>query len=198
MARSARSTDKREPTSPKVLNFLADFERLVDVYGATIKSVVPESDSVAVVDTLSGVAKTQVRGLATFTSDSYRQSSSALRKEADVFFERMGGEELMRGALAITPKVSSVQALLGISKIIELIKKIIYFILGLLFPHGVPKWIINIIEILDEIIDALLGQRSQKAQHEANQNSIDFLQAMRALRQLELINNGATPEDAGT
>lgn len=194
----SKSPKQREPTSSKLLSFLADFERLIDIYGTTVKGVVPESDSVAVIDSLSIVAKSQVRNLAQFVSDSYGQTSPALRAEVDDFFERLGGEELMRQGLAVAPRVASVQALIGLSQIIELIKKIIWFILGLIFPHGIPPWIIKLIEIIDEIINAILGQRSQKAQHDANQNHIDFLQTMRLLRQFELLENGGIEEGAST
>jgi hypothetical protein len=197
MAESKGSTKQREPTSSKLLSFLADFERLIDIYGTTVKGVVPESDSVAVIESLSVVAKTQVRNLAQFVSDTYGQSAPALRSEADAFFQRLGGEELMREGLAVAPKVASVQALIGISQIIELIKKIIWYILGVLFPKGIPPWIIELIEIIDEIVNAILGQRSQKAQHDANQNHIDFLRTMRILRQFDL-ENGDFEEGGNT
>jgi hypothetical protein len=196
MADPKGPTKQKESAAPGLPGFLTDFERLIDAYATTVKGVVPEADSAAVIDSLSVVAKSQARSLAKFVSDSYGQTSPAVRSEVDAFFERLGGGELMREGLAVAPRVTSVPALLGLSQIIELIKKIIFFILGLIFPNGIPPWIIKLIEIIDEIINAILGQRSQKAQHEANQNSIDFLHSMRLLRQFELLENGGLDEGA--
>ena len=185
----------QQPAPAKVLRFLADFEPLIDAFAATVKRGVSDTDSAAVIDSLSAVAKLQAQRLAKFGGDTYGQSSPALRRQVDEFFERLGGEELMRGALAVTPNVTAVRALIGISQIITLIKKIIWFILGLLFPHGIPQWIIKLIDIIDEIIKAILGQRSHSAQREANQNDMDFLQAMLILRQFELLENGGSQEE---
>jgi hypothetical protein len=187
--------DETRPAEPKFLRFLADFEQLIDAYAATVKGVVPESDSAAIIDNLSAVAKLQVQSLARVGGDAYGQSSPALRRQVDDFFERLGGEKMMQGALAVAPNVTSVRALIGISDIITLIKKIIWFILGLLFPHGIPGWIIKLIEIIDELIHTILGQRSQNAQRDANQNHMDFLQTMRILRQFELLDNGGGQEE---
>ena len=187
--------EQKEPAPSKLLGFLGDFERLIGLYGATVKGLVPESDSAAIIDSLSAVAKSEARSLAKFVGDSYGQSSPALRGEVDAFFERLAGEELMQGGLAVAPKATSVQALIGISEIIKLIKKIIMFILGLLFPKGIPQWIIKLLDIIDEIIHAILGQRSQRAQHDASENHMDFLQTMRMLRQLELLENGGSQEE---
>jgi hypothetical protein len=196
MADPTGSTPPKEPTSPKLLRFLADFERLIDAYAVTVKGVVSDPDSAAVIDSLSAVAKLQAQSLGKFVGNSYGQSSPILRSQVDEFFERLGGEELMRTALAVTPKVTSVQALIGISDIITLIKKIIMFILGLLFPKGIPDWITQLIEIIDEFIHAILGQRSHSAQRAANQNHMDFLESMRILRQFQLLENGNGQEDS--
>jgi hypothetical protein len=197
MAKDSK-TQKPSGTQPNdrlIQKFLSGFEELTNVCGLSVQRTVSDADTRALAEHFTSVLNKQVAQLSAFVLQSYEQASPTKRSEVDQLVERYAAVELVSGTAAIADNTTSLRGFKGLSDIILLIKKIIRFILNLIFKGQIPGWINDLIDLIDEIIGTLLGLFNFRLQREINQTEIDFLKAMFHLKRLNAVEQSSTAFD---
>jgi hypothetical protein len=180
-----------QPDASALEAFLTDFEAIVEGFGNNVKALTAEVDQKSIAATLTGVAKTQVQNLAKEVMTAFHGASPGVQTQVQASLKRQAGSELARGTLAVLPNVTSITGLLSIGGIIRLIKKIIYFILNLIFGNNIPSWVSQLLELIDELIGAIFGIKSPSAEQQINQQELMFLETMRSLKRLQIVEQAA-------
>jgi hypothetical protein len=181
------------PPTDLLRTFLQGFEEVTDAYGRSIQARVAEGPTRALAEHFTQVLATQANRLTAYVLQSYDDAGPAKRSEVDQLLTRQAAVELTRGVASIASAATSAPALKGIGDIIQLIKKIIKFILKLF--GNVPPWLNDLLELIDEIVGSLGGLFGFRLQRDINQTEIDYLKSMYHLAKLNAIEQGGSAFD---
>ncbi|WP_055443690.1 hypothetical protein [Lacinutrix himadriensis] len=96
----------------------------------------------------------QFKEISELIKESFKNGSAQEKKDATSLLKTASGLELAKSAKSISKNLKSISSKLGLNSIIKEIKKLILFILDL---FKAPKWLIDIILIIDQILNALFG-----------------------------------------
>lgn len=112
--------------------------------------------------------------------------SSATASEldaADTMLRTMGSSALVQQSQKMALNIGSFVGKLGMAQIVQLIKKLIDWVLDLLGWR--PPWLKKLIDLIDEILNALLGGGNARYTHALSVREQDYLNELTALANYE-------------
>ncbi|WP_452222199.1 hypothetical protein [Lacinutrix salivirga] len=113
-----------------------------------------DQDMKNVVTIYAPILVNQFKEVSELIMNSFNNGSAQEKKDATDLLRTASGLELVKSAKSISKNLKSISSKLGLNSIIKEIKKLILFLLDL---FNAPKWLIDIILIIDQILNALFG-----------------------------------------
>jgi hypothetical protein len=139
--------------------FLAESEAFLASTLDTIMKSIGDADDAPLIEAHAGAAREQLGKLTQHVRLHYGRANVELRRDVDEFMQTQSATTLARGGQAAFKKVAG-KGLFGdgifswIETIMQEIKKIIEWLSEM---FNWPSWITKLIQLLDQIIKALLG-----------------------------------------
>lgn len=122
-------------------------------------------------ETVAQTADLLQRALASADESDLRASEEMLRA--------MGSETMVAQANEMSRNVTSFAGRFGLQNVFQLIKKLVKWLFDVL--NIGKKWIVDLLELIDEILDALLGGGNPKAMRAFSQREQDYMAELTAL-----------------
>lgn len=119
-----------------------------------LNNATEDEDVKAVINAYAEPFTNQFKEVSNLLKNNYKSAALQAKKEATDLLKMSSGLELIKGAKGLTKNLKGLFPKLGLNSIIKEIKKLVLFILDKL---KVPQLIIDIILIIDQILNALLG-----------------------------------------
>ncbi|KIX22657.1 hypothetical protein SY27_02200 [Flavobacterium sp. 316] len=177
-----------ETKSNNVLEqFLNDFLDLTSGYTKKAIDYASDEDEKAVIRAFSPTLISQVTELNKYVKESVEQSSRQQIKEVNQIINITSGISLVQNAKGIFPSLGSLFGKLGLSRIVKEIKKIFRMILEAL-GIKLPKWLDALLNIIDEIFDAIGSAGSAKLATTFSIQEQNYLAELTQLAKLQQAN----------
>ncbi|UOX32987.1 hypothetical protein LXD69_13185 [Flavobacterium sediminilitoris] len=177
-----------ETKSNNVLEqFLNDFLDLTSGYTKKAIDYANDEDEKAVIRAFSPTLISQVTELNKYVKESVEQSSRQQIKEVNQIINITSGISLVQNAKGIFPSLGSLFGKLGLSRIVKEIKKIFRMILEAL-GIKLPKWLDALLNIIDEIFDAIGSAGSAKLATTFSIQEQNYLAELTQLAKLQQAN----------
>ncbi len=167
--------------------FLGEFQELASQVTQRAVEVTDDKDEKLVIQAFAPSLINQVSELGTFIREGVQKSSAQQIGEVQQVLKVSSGVSLTKNAKGILPSLGSIIGKLGISKIVKEIKKIIRAILEAL-GIKLPKWIDIILNIIDEIFDAIFSAGSPKLATTLSIQEQNYLAELTQLAKLQQAN----------
>lgn len=175
-------------------DFLSEFKDLATQITEQALKQADNEDEKAVIKAFSPTLINQVTELNNFILENANKSSRQQKAEVEQVLKVTSGVSLAQNAKGIFPSIGSVVGKLGLSRIIKEIKKIIRAILDAL-GIKLPKWLDALLNIIDEIIDAIFGAGSAKLATTLSIQEQNYLAELTQLAKLQEANQFKYQED---
>ncbi len=185
-----------KPTKTLLQEFLESIEQIPgDLVAAALKSSENE-DEKAIINAFAPTLVNQFRELSTYITEISYSASKQTLVEVERLLKMTSGVSLVKSLKVALPSIGSIIGKLGIAGIIKEIKKIIYFILQTFFPN-LPKWVWELILLIDQIINDILGGGIIKIKNALSEAEINYLAELKGLVQLQIATRdlGDTQDD---
>lgn len=167
--------------------FLDEFLQLVVQTTEQALKQSDDEDEKAVIKAFSPTLINQVTELNGFLSDQATKASRQQMSEVETVLRVSSGTTLTQNAKGLFPSLGSVLGKLGLSRIVKEIKKIIRAILDAL-GIKLPKWIDAILNLIDEILDAIFSAGSSKMATTLSIQEQNYLAELTHLAKLQQAN----------
>ncbi len=167
--------------------FLNEFQSLTANITKQALTYADDEDEKAVISAFSPTVINQVRELNGFIRENVGKASRQQLSEVDQALQVTAGASLTKNAKSIFPSLGSVVGKLGLSRIIKEIKKIIRIILDALGIQ-LPSWIDALLNIIDEIFDAIFSAGSSKLATTMSIQEQNYLAELTQLAKLQQAN----------
>jgi hypothetical protein len=164
--------------------FLGLFQNFITELTNGARTTLGNGDGIVIADALSTALQSQVIELNGFITTQFNSMST--RTQADVFqvLKMSSGGTLLQAAIPATQAPLTPGVAFGLSDIVHLIKKILFKILDLLGVQ-LSHFLLALIELLDELINALFGSVFRELRAPLSVAQQGFLGEVLKLRQLE-------------
>ncbi|MBN8570964.1 MAG: hypothetical protein J0M18_15150 [Ignavibacteria bacterium] len=165
-------------------DFLLKFEQIPNDIIESLHKVTDDADEKNVINSFAPTLVNQFKELSSFVVEKSSRASSEGLRNSEQFLKISSGNSLVNNLKLSLPSIGSIVGKLGISGIIQEIKKIV---MGILEAFGItlPKWLTKIINLIDEIINDLLGGGSIKMHTALSQKEQNYLAELTHLARLE-------------
>lgn len=120
-----------------------------------------DKDEQSVIKAFTPTLINEINELNNYIKEAFGKSSLQQKAEVEEVIKISSGITLSENAKSIFPSLGSIIGKLGLSRIVKEIKKIIRMILDAL-GINLPPWLDAILNIIDEIFDAIFGAGSSK------------------------------------
>jgi hypothetical protein len=174
--------------------FLSEFKELTIQTTKEALKLANDEDEKAVIEAFSPTLINQVTELNNFLLENSSRSSRQQIMEVEQVLKVTSGISLANNAKSIFPSLGSIIGKLGLSRIIKEIKKIVRAILEA-FGIKLPKWIDALLNIIDEIFDAIFGAGSSKLATILSIQEQNYLAELTQLAKLQQANQFKYQED---
>ena len=174
--------------------FLKEFQDLATQITEQAFKQANDEDEKAVIKSFSPTLISQVTELNNFILENASKSSRQQKAEVEQVLRVTSGLSLAQNAKGIFPSIGSVLGKLGLSRIIKEIKKIVRAILDAL-GIKLPKWLDALLNIIDEIIDAIFGAGSAKLATMLSIQEQNYLAELTQLAKLQQANQFKYQDD---
>lgn len=176
--------EKNNREQSLLTEFLQKFEKIpTEIVDALLK-VTEDEDEKNVINSFAPTFKNQFRELSLFVSEKSGMATKQGLVEAETFMRVSSGNTLASNLSFALPSIGSNIGKLGIAGIVQEIKKIIMAILDLI-GIKLPKWIHGLINLIDEILNKLLGRESINMRNALSQMERNFLDELTGVAKLE-------------
>jgi len=165
-------------------DFFDEFEGFVKSFVQSAQKSAEDEDERALINTLGPTSVSQVGELKSFVLERAHRASSAQRKEAEVALKMSSGVQLAKNAKGLLGNIRSFIGSLGIGKIFEELKKIVRLIIEA-FGWAIPAWLETLFVLIDEILEAILGAKSQKLANALSRQAQNYLGEITHLERLK-------------
>ncbi|MDH3277153.1 MAG: hypothetical protein OEL77_02850 [Nitrosopumilus sp.] len=188
----------KKENSSLLEEFLDNIESVpVDLVNALLKSTSDE-DEKNIINALGPTLIDQFKEINRTLSESVKKVPRQSLNEVETYLRISSGVSLVKNFKIILPSVGSPTGKIGIAKIIEQIKKLIDFIVDKLLGKLLGKfldWLKPIIELIDEIINAILSLGSLKMSNILSKLEQNYLAELTQLAKLQNAANNFVEND---
>ena len=174
--------------------FLSGFQDLTSQIVEQAFKQANDEDEKAVIKAFSPTLVNQVTELNNFILENASKSSRQQKSEVEQVLKVTSGISLVQNVKGIFPSIGSTLGKLGISRIIKEIKKIIRIILDAL-GINLPTWLDGLLNIIDEIFDAIFGAGSSKLATTLSIQEQNYLAELTQLAKLQQANQFKYQDD---
>lgn len=173
--------ETRQTGAKRIETYFNDFIDLTEIMAKRTAKFSSDTGVKMLAGFYQGISKEQIGNLRDFILELYQKAPAEKQGEIDLAFSLSAGDSLVKGAKKMAAAAISPDVLRKIHEIVFLIKKIIFAILGLLFPLGIPPFVVRIIELLDEPIQLVIKLLELFTSNGIVQSEKDFLQIQNLL-----------------
>jgi len=166
--------------------FLGLFQTFITELTNGARTTFANGDGIVVADALSATLQSQVIELNGFIRTEFNRMPTRIKGNVDQVLQFYSGETLLRAATPATQAPLTPGVAFGLSDIVHLIKKIIKKILELLGVQ-LGDWFWGLLDLIDEIINALFGTGFRELRTPLSVAEVNFLNELHALRRLEFL-----------
>ena len=214
----AKRTTKASPPkddSGALSSFLASVDRFTETISAQVAAVAPEGAKRLTIQATGESLVAQTRKLTDFVRESAARITPGQRRELDQGLRVQDAVAIVNRALILSEQVISTGSdaepsapgepgFLGfLQEIFHLLKKILRWILELIFGAPLPPFWDKLLELLDELFKLLLillgwlfGRRVSEVADELSRAEVNFLHELTALARLQAVGaSGRAAED---
>lgn len=171
-------------------NFTKEIEALPGLLIEALIKNAGDEDEKHIINSLSETLKSQFAELSNSISDLTRKSTKQESVEIEQLLKSSAALDVTKSFKLALPSIGSLFGKLGLQEIIFAIKKIIRALFKKL-----PKWLDTVLNIIDEIINLLLGGSSSKTKNILSMAEQNFLKEITLVDKLNQINFGQDQED---
>jgi len=187
------------PPPPKkeslLQEFFNEFEDFVKSFVSAAVKTAEDEDERGLINTFGPTSISQIGELKSFVLQRAERASSAQRNEAEVALRMSSGIQLAKNAKGLLGNIRSFIGSLGIGKIFEELKKIVRLIIKA-FGWTIPPWLDTLFVIIDEIVEAILGAKSQKLATALSRQAQNYLAEITHLERLIAVSADGFEDDA--
>lgn len=176
--------EKNNKEQPLLNEFLQRFEKIPTQIVDSLLKVTEDEDEKNVINSFAPTFKNQFQELSRFVSEKTGVATRQGIAEAETFLRVSSGTALADNLGLALPSIGSIVGKLGIAGMVQEIKKIIKKLLEL-FGIRLPPWIDGIVNLIDEILNHLLGGESTKTRNALSQMEQNYLAELTQLAKLE-------------
>jgi len=156
MAQSKNPQPDVTENNKSLKTFLNSFSSLPDAIEKGMLKFTSDEDEKAVVSAFAAPLKEQITKLCSFLDQESTKISRQAQKAVSEMLELSGATVLTAQGHALAGNLASNSSRLGLSGIVDMIKKIIQALPGI-FGFSFPKWLIPLLELIDEILHWVLS-----------------------------------------
>lgn len=184
--------------------FLAEAEAFLNSVLDTIGKSIGDADDAPLIQSHSGAAREQLGKLTQYVRANYARANVELRREADEFMQTQAATTLARNGRAAFEQVAA-KGLFGdgtfswIETVQQEIKKLIDWLSEM---FGWPDWIDKLIQVLDQIMKAILGlfagalgRSRPKVMSELSAMEVEFWNELAAHKRFALLGRAAHADE---
>jgi hypothetical protein len=176
-----------------LVEFLDNFEPIpVDLVNKLLKITSDENEK-NIINALAPTLINQFKESKKYLMDLSVQASKQSLNEVETFLKISSGISLAKNIKILLPSIPSPVGIIGLVKIIEQIKKVLEKIFELL-SITLPKWVILLIDLIDEIINAMLSLGSLKMSNILSRLEVNYLAELTQVAKLEKAKSGIEEE----
>jgi hypothetical protein len=212
-AKERKSLPRNNGSTDLLSSFLASVDRFTQGITAQIVAAAGEGEDHLIIQSTGESFVTQTRRLTDYIREAAPAIAPGQRHELNMFLRVQDGEALVERTLNVSAQVLSPgggPVTLGffdwIDEVMLTLKKIIYAIWDIIFHTKPPQWLIDILNIIDELLHLLkslfgtrLGFRASQLADEFSRREVNFLREMAAVAALRAARmSGRAAEDEGS
>lgn len=179
--------EERPPGPDRPLEaYLNGFAALAAAYGAKAVDLAPEAENRPLATHYSAVLQEQIGVLRREVLSAYEEASDDVRGEVELMLEMSAGRTLVAGAMGPVTQVRSLIGFAGLGPIFELVKKLVKWLAEQLGIR-IPRFLINLIDLIDELLRAIADIVSPLAGEIVHRSSIRYLESQYHLARLHAV-----------
>lgn len=129
-------------------------------------------------------------------ADTAKRASGDERKGAEIMLRTMGASALISEAKNISQSLTIFGKKLSLAQLVQFIKKLIDWLLNDVFKIKIP-WIKKLLDLINEILNALLGGGNSKVTHTLSLREQDYMNELAALANYEAASARLRDNDDG-
>lgn len=150
-----------------------------DIIDGTLRAM-DDEDGKIIINAYSAVLKNQFQTLSSLILERGAKLSKEAAREAEELLNVTSGVELTNQVKALSLNVGSSIAKIGLAGIIQMIKKIIKWLIKFIFKK-LPSWLNDLIDLIDEILNEIFGIGSPKLANALSQKEQNYLSELTKL-----------------
>jgi hypothetical protein len=165
----------------------AFLKKFADLTSQLSKGMLDQSTDVDEKELIAAYAKPlseQVIQLTDYIRQAARVSSKQTIEEIGTILRLTAADTLTESGLRIAQNLSSQKAKIGISDIIKLIKKIILELFEI-FKIRKPRWLVPLLDLIDEIVDFLVSIGVLKMAHALSIRHKDYMAEFTQMKRMQ-------------
>lgn len=174
----------KNETSKALNDFLTEFQNFASQVTEAALHHAQDEDEKAVINAFAPAFLNQTKELSNYVLAQSSVVSRQQSADADQVLKVSSGATLAKGAKGLFPSIGSIIGKLGLDRILKELKKIIKAILKA-FGIKLPKWLDAIINLIDEILAAILSGGSSKVSTILSEQEVLYLKEITELEKLE-------------
>lgn len=189
----AKSKAEKSVDTP-LTQFFGEFRELVNLIPREIQTLQEDADEKAVVQAFAQTLYNQVDQLSDYVLGLVGRSSKQRQAEVQHVLLVTSGMTLVKEAKQMLPSIGSVAGKLGLSRVVKELKKIIRLILDAI-GAPLPRWMDGLLNLIDEILDAILSAGSAKMATTLSIQEQNYLAELTQLAKLQQANQFRSQND---
>lgn len=137
-----------------ITRFANEFIKVPDLIFTGLVNSTTDKDQLNVINSYKKPLGDQLKSLSQLLTQGMETATSQNIAEAEELIRNSSGLEMISAVKPISQNLKGIFGKIGLASIIRELKKLILFILDLL---NVKKWIIDLLLLIDQILNSLLG-----------------------------------------
>jgi hypothetical protein len=174
--------------------FLRTIEQIPSDIVTELLKVTSDEDEKNIINAFAPTLNNQFKEVSLYLNELSAKATKQKLSEVEKFLKISSSVSLAKNLKIALPSIGSIVGKLGIDGIIKEIKKIIMAIFDIL-GIKLPKWVITLINLIDEIIADLFGGGSIKLKSALSQAEQNYLAELTQLAKLEKARNYKIEEE---
>lgn len=176
----------------ETLNLFADgLINIPKIIVDALKNATDDQDEIAVINAYTQALERQFTELSQLLKRKFEMATPQEQVEVEQFLKIAGAAELIQAVNPLSLNIGSVIGKIGIKKLIDELKKLVFFLIDLL---NLPSWIEKLILLIDQILANILGAGSQTVANMLSQQEQNYLRELTRFAELQRQTNYRSDE----
>lgn len=187
MAKGDKNTKRGSVADNPLKTFMSEFQELLNLIPREAEAGADDADVQTVIKSFAQVVRNQSETLSDYLVGTYDRASKQQKLDVDQVLLMTSGEELATNGKAMLPSIGSIAGKLGLSRVVKEIKKIVRLVIDAL-GIALPRWMDGLLNLMDEILDAILSAGSAKLATTLSIQEQNYLAELTHLARLQQAN----------